>query len=537
MNSTEKTIYLSVGELVVATTPILVYTVLGSCVSVCLYTKDKKAGGIIHFALPNANENRAEANGLRYADSAIPQLIEEIVKLTGKDYKDIQAKIVGGAFELKDSKSSSLQVGLENIKVTRSILSQYGIPIIGESIGGSSRKVIFHIPSGRLQVAKMNSSQDTTPTQRKSFRDSTLSSLSTIKMTASEIKAPSKKRKVLIVDDSKTIRELLQRVLKEDPDFEIIGMASDAIEASNIILKNKPDVITLDIHMPGMSGVQWLEKLLPTNPIPVVMISSLQLQEGNEVFHALELGAVDYIQKPSLSELAFVGPIIREKVKVASYAKVIRLQQLAPKLVRVTSIVRTTSLDTNFILAMGASTGGTEALKNVLCSLPERIPPTVIVQHIPPVFSKTFADRMNELCRFEVKEAEDRDELLSSRVLIAPGGKQMKIQKTTKGFCVRITDESPVNRHKPSVDYLFHSVASVIGKKSVGVILTGMGNDGAQGLLAMRKQGAQTIGQDEASSVVYGMPRVAYEIGAVEKVAPLSEIPKLILNCLERKSA
>jgi two-component system chemotaxis response regulator CheB len=194
-------------------------------------------------------------------------------------------------------------------------------------------------------------------------------------------------------------------------------------------------------------------------------------------------------------------------------------------------------VDVRKVLAMGASTGGTEALRSVMLLLPARIPPTVIVQHIPPVFSKAFAERLNQLCPFEVKEAEDGDELRPSRVLIAPGGKQMKIQQTAKGLSVRVTDDAPMNLHKPSIDYLFHSVASVAGKNSIGVILTGMGGDGAQGLLEMRKKGAKTLAQDEQSSVVYGMPKVAFEMGAVEKVVSLDEVATEILNILSMKKA
>lgn len=529
--SSIQTIYLNVGELIVAKTPVVVSTVLGSCISVCLFNKERSAGGIIHFALPRPGESIFVEQELRYGEFAIPQLVEELRNLTGNQYTNFQAKIVGGGIDTKGVCRSSFRVGSENIRTTRAILSDYGIPIVGESVGGESgRRVIFHIPSGRLQVAKMRGHSEPVSNSRPA-EEKIAAFASKSNFSQSETKIGPQKRKVLIVDDSKSVRDLLCRILEDDLDLQIIGVASNAVEAANIVAKTKPDVITLDIHMPIMTGVQWLEKLLPTNPIPVVMISSLQLQEGNEVFRALELGAVDYIQKPIFSELAHAGPIIREKVKEASHAKVIRHHQTSSKL------VSTGVLDMTYVLAIGASTGGIEALKSVICSLPERIPPTVVVQHIPPVFSKTFADRMNQLCLFEVKEAEDKDELRPSRVLIAPGGKQMRVEKSTRGFRVRLTDDSPVNRHKPSVDYLFNSVASVVGKKSVGVILTGMGNDGAQGLLAMRKKGSHTIGQDEESSVVYGMPRVASQVGAVEQVASLSEIPRYILNFLEVKKA
>lgn len=461
---------------------------------------------MIHYALPEAPEMVDSKEKLRYGNLAIPALINELKKLIGHGPYDFAAKIVGGASEMNNL-TSPYPVGHENIEIARKILAQSGIPVIGEAVGEiHGRKVLFHIPSGRLQVAK-------------------------IKKTHTEITSvlSSPLKKVLIVDDSKTIRDLLSRIIKEDPSLSVIGTAADPIEAASMIAKEKPDVITLDIHMPKMTGVEWLEKLLPVQPIPVVMISSLEFKEGNDVFRALELGAIDYIQKPTLSELGVVGPIIREKVKAASFAKVLKTQDR-----RIQPVV-SAQIDLRKVLAIGASTGGTEALKSVLCAFPATIPPTLIVQHIPPVFSKAFADRLNELCPFEVKEAEDGDELKPSRVLIAPGGKQMRVQQTTKGLAVRITDDAPMSRHKPSVDYLFHSVASVIGNRAIGVILTGMGADGAKGLLDMKSRGAQTIGQDEASCVVYGMPRVAFEMGAVQKVAPLSQIPRIILNGLERR--
>lgn len=509
-----KDIPLCVGELIVAKGPVTVSTVLGSCVSVCLFVNDQSAGGMIHFALPKPMGNVQLNDEYRYASIAIPKLIKELVRLSGCEISQISAKIVGGSSEEDTQFKSQHQAGLENIRSAKTLLTEYGIPIVGESTGGSTgRKVIFHIPSGRLQVAKIAETKPPTQLPEK-VEKKTLS-----------------RRKVLIVDDSKTIRDLLKRILSTDPDLEIVGLAADAVEADHLVKTLKPDVITLDIHMPIMTGLEWLAKLLPKNPIPVVMISSLQFQEGNEVFRALELGAVDYIQKPSFSDIGNAGPLIREKIKEASFAKVIRHKQnFKPTLV-------SEAIDLKCVLAIGASTGGTEALRNVLSALPKQIPPTVIVQHIPPVFSKAFADRMNQLCPFEVKEAEDGDELQESRVLIAPGGKQMKVVKSQKGYCVRITDDEPMNRHKPSVDYLFYSVAQIIGKRSIGVILTGMGADGAKGLLTMREKGSVTIGQDEQSSVVYGMPRAAFLCGAVQTVAPLSEIPSLIIKQLYHKKA
>jgi two-component system chemotaxis response regulator CheB len=468
---------------------------------------------MIHYALPHAPADVKHEESFRYGDLAIPSLIDELCRMTGASPSQLVAKITGGAAETS-GQPSSLQAGPLNIEVAKSLLARHRIPIVGEDVGGSEgRKVLFHTDTGKLMVS--NIARSTSP-QAHSH-------------SPSSGPQPSRVRKVLIVDDSKTIRDLLARILQEDPDLQIVGHAADAQEASRLLSREKPDVVTLDNHMPGMTGVEWLEKIMPSNPIPVVMISSLQKQEGNDVFRALELGAIDYIQKPVLSELTVAAPLIREKVKAASFAKVIRNTR------SVSQRTFNGEIDLRTVLAIGASTGGTEALRQVLCALPERIPPIVIVQHIPAVYSTAFANRMNDLCPFEVKEAEDGDELKVSRVLIAPGGKQMKVQQSGGGVIVRVTDDAPMSRHKPSVDFLFQSVASVIGSKAMGVILTGMGSDGAKGLLEMKRKGAKTIGQDEESCVVYGMPRIAYEMGAVDKVASLSEIPRLIIKLLERK--
>lgn len=508
--------HLHIGELLVCPQEAVISTVLGSCVSVCLFSKKHAIGGMIHYAHPKPLSSFGQKEDFRYGTLAIPALIQELCAAVGGRPQDLAAKIAGGASET-DGVRKNFDVGLENIRIAQDLLAKHQIPLLGKSVGGASgRKVLFHVPSGRLQVALLSGTAATAEAPKAASPQAPVPRTS------------SRPRKVLIVDDSRTIRELLQRILKEDPELHIIGMASDAREADAMVRAHRPDVITLDIHMPHMTGVEWLERLLPEHPIPVVMISSLQLQEGNEVFRALELGAVDYIQKPTLAELPTVGPLIREKVKEAASAKVLRRPSSPQKSRRGFA----GELDLRKVLAIGASTGGTEALKEVLQALPEKIPPTVIVQHIPPVFSKAFAERLNSLCPFEVKEAEDGDELKPSRVLIAPGGRQMKVQKSPQGLCVRITDDAPMSRHKPSVDYLFHSIADLVGKNSVGVILTGMGSDGAQGLLAMKKQGARTIAQDEDSCVVYGMPRVAYELGAAESVCPLPQIAEQILTTL-----
>lgn len=338
------------------------------------------------------------------------------------------------------------------------------------------------------------------------------------------------KKKVLIVDDSATIRQLLAKVIKQDPQLEVVAEAEKPSQVEALIRQHKPDVITLDIHMPEMDGVTLLKKIFPIYKIPVVMISSIRREEGPQVLQALESGAVDYIQKPSLEDLRTLGPEICERIRTASEARVV-----------VSSIARRKAASrgphgTESIVLMGASTGGTEALRVVLESLPNQIPPTLIVQHIPPVFSTAFAARLNQLCSFEVREAQDGDVVKPNLVLIAPGGKQMALVSKDSQLVVRITDDAPVNRHKPSVDYLFKSAADLKLPNVVGVILTGMGGDGARMLKRLRDQGARTIGQDEATSVVYGMPREAAKMGGVEFVKPLGEVAETILKLVSESS-
>ncbi len=332
--------------------------------------------------------------------------------------------------------------------------------------------------------------------------------------------------KILIVDDSKTIRDLLSKIFSSDAELEVVATADRPSQVEELIQKHKPDVITLDIHMPEMDGVTLLKKIFPKYRIPTVMISSISMEEGPMVLNALESGAVDYIKKPDFKELSAVKPVIIEKVKAAAQANLV--QGGASKVTKKS----TAKLDLNTIVAIGSSTGGTEALRAILTQLPKEIPPIIIVQHIPPVFSLAFAKRLNELCAFDVKEAEDQDELRPGQVYVAPGGKQMKVFKSGTGFKLEINNDDPVNRHRPSVDYLFDSVAEVIKGRAIGLVLTGMGADGAKGLLKMKKSGARTICQDEKSCVVFGMPKEAIKAGGADQVMHLDDIPDGLIQLL-----
>lgn len=334
--------------------------------------------------------------------------------------------------------------------------------------------------------------------------------------------------KVLIVDDSLVFRESLSREISKDPDIEVVGTATDPYMARDLIIKLKPDVLTLDVEMPKMNGIEFLKKLMPQYPLPVIVVSSV----SKNVLDALDAGAVEFVTKPNVTRPGGMASFVNEliiKIKIASTAKVgNRKSDYTPS-----RPVANQGIDTmSKIIAIGASTGGTDAIHTVISGLPRDMPPIIIVQHMPPVFTKLYAERLNNTCELEVKEAEDGDALRPGRVLIAPGNFQMRLAKRGTGYIVKCTQEEKVSGHCPSVDVLFDSVAAVAGRQSVGVILTGMGRDGANGLLKMKKTGAYTIGQDEKSSVVYGMPMVAFNIGAVDKQLPLDRIDDEIIRFL-----
>ncbi|THJ14461.1 MAG: chemotaxis response regulator protein-glutamate methylesterase [Nitrospira sp. CG24C] len=342
------------------------------------------------------------------------------------------------------------------------------------------------------------------------------------------------KIRVLTVDDSALMRQVLATLLSKDPGIEVIGSAPDPFIAREKIKALNPDVLTLDVEMPKMDGLTFLEKLMKGHPMPVVMVSSLTEAGCQTTMRALELGAVDFITKPKIDLREGMEEVAQDlifKVKAAAQAKVrnkggdsgVGGKGIAPFLT--SAMIKTT--DT--IIAIGSSTGGTEAVKDVLMALPPNTPPILITQHMPERFTKTWADRMNQLCRISVKEAEDGDSVLPGHALVAPGSYHMTLVRSGARYTVRINQDPPVNRHRPSVDVMFASVAQYAGTNAVGVILTGMGGDGAKEMLAMKQAGAFTIAQDEASCVVFGMPKEAIKLGGVDKVLPLAEIPAAIV--------
>ncbi len=336
-----------------------------------------------------------------------------------------------------------------------------------------------------------------------------------------------KKIRVLVVDDSLVYRETIARGLALDPGIEVVATASDAYDARDKIIAFEPDVMTLDVEMPRMNGIEFLKRLMPQYPIPVVMVSALD----EKVFEALDAGAVDFANKSDLGNRGGAGGLINEltvKVKIASTAKVSHWKKGAPSGQREKSV----SQANKKLIAIGASTGGTEATAQIVQAFPRDFPGTVIVQHMPPGFTRMYAERLNRICLMEVKEAEDRDRLYTGRILVAPGDRHMRLKACGDGYQVECFQGDRVNGHCPSVDVLFESVAKSAGSRALGVILTGMGGDGAKGLYSMREKGARTIGQNEETCVVYGMPKVAYEMGAVEKQVALPNIAHTIASWL-----
>lgn len=344
--------------------------------------------------------------------------------------------------------------------------------------------------------------------------------------------------KVLVVDDSLLFRNVLKNELNKDIHIDVVGTAVDPVDALDKIRELNPDILTLDVEMPKMDGLTFIKKLMVEHPMKVVLVSSMNIS----VFDALHSGAVDFVKKPDMSSDNNLQMFFRElktKIKIASIAKLVTYANVKKEEPHIENkniniqkketekVLRNT---TQKIIAIGASTGGTEATLKILKELPKGIPGILVTQHMPPGFTKMYADRLNKICSIEVREAADGDRVESGLALIAPGDKHMRLKKDTKGYYVSCKPGDKVSGHCPSVDVLFNSVSETAGKDSVGIILTGMGKDGAQGLMNMKKSGAYTIGQDEKSCVVYGMPMVAYNIGAVQIQASIDNIADILIK-------
>lgn len=347
-----------------------------------------------------------------------------------------------------------------------------------------------------------------------------------------------KKIRVLIVDDSALIRNVMTEILAQDPEIEVVGTAPDPYAARDKMKALNPDVLTLDVEMPKMDGLTFLQKIMAARPMPVVMVSSLTEQGAATTLQALEAGAVDFVTKPTvdiqhgLSDLAHQ---IISKVKIAALASVKKRTPPADCTERIKALAAQSAMikTTDTIITIGASTGGTEALRELLEVLPPNTPPIIMTQHMPEQFTKSFANRLNDLCQIHVKEAQEGDSVLPGQALLAPGNYHMELRRSGARYYVSLNQAPPVNRFRPSVDVMFRSVARFAGGNSLGVILTGMGNDGAAGMLEMKQAGAFNFAQDEASCVVFGMPKEAIKAGGVDKILPLHDIPAAMLAHLK----
>ncbi|MFC5429123.1 chemotaxis response regulator protein-glutamate methylesterase [Paraburkholderia denitrificans] len=353
------------------------------------------------------------------------------------------------------------------------------------------------------------------------------------------------KIKVLCVDDSALIRSLMTEIINDQPDMTVVATAPDPLVARELIKQHNPDVLTLDVEMPRMDGLDFLEKLMRLRPMPVVMVSSLT-ERGNEItLRALELGAVDFVTKPKVGirdGMLEYAEKLADKVRAAARARV-QARHAAPAAAHAGAagapgtppaathapMINNPLLSTEKLIIIGASTGGTEAIREVLTPLPPDAPAVLIAQHMPPGFTKSFAQRLNGLCRISVKEAEHGERVLPGHAYIAPGHAHLLLARSGANYIAHLSDDPPVNRHRPSVDVLFRSAAQHAGKNAIGVILTGMGRDGAAGLLDMRRAGAYTFAQDEASCIVFGMPREAIAAGAADEIAPLSDMSRRVM--------
>lgn len=352
------------------------------------------------------------------------------------------------------------------------------------------------------------------------------------------------KIRVLCVDDSALIRSLMTEIINSQPDMVVVATASDPLVARDLVKLHNPDVMTLDVEMPRMDGLEFLEKLMRLRPMPVVMVSSLTERGSEAALRALELGAIDFVTKPRLGirdGLLSYTDLIAGKIRIAATARLLPSKRaVTPGGVETAAEVaplHSPLLSTEKLIIIGASTGGTEAIREVLQPLPSDSPGIMIAQHMPAGFTNSFAQRLNSLCRITVSEAVHGERILPGHAYIAPGGFHLSLTRSGANYVAQVHQEPPVNRHRPSVDVLFDSAAIHAGKNAIGVILTGMGRDGAEGLLRMRQAGAHTFAQDEASCVVFGMPREAIAIGAVNEVAPLQEMSQRVMTHLRSLGA
>ncbi|MGH9627547.1 MAG: chemotaxis-specific protein-glutamate methyltransferase CheB [Bryobacteraceae bacterium] len=512
---------------------VLVTYALGSCIALSVYDPLIRVGGLLHFMLPEANLDSARAlsNPYMFADTGIPLMLERIYQCGGVKHRLI-LNAAGGAQVL--SEEDFFFIGKRNHLSLKRVLGKAGLRLHAEAIGGTvSRSVRLELRNGTLSVREGAGAYRDLTIGAQAARSGIEGKKNSVDLAAprgvrcarvsGELMPP--RTRVLIIDDSAIVRKILSQSLSAEPDLEVVGTAPDPYIAQNKILELKPDVLTLDIEMPRMNGLVFLRKLMVSHPMPVVVISSLAQAGCASALEAMESGAVEVLGKPagpySVGDLRFV---LANKIRAAAHAR-IRPRQAAeiPTRIPLKKQPVAGALATP-IIAIGASTGGTDALRQILQEMPHASPPILITQHIPPVFSRAFAERLNRICRITVREAVNGEPLRPGLALVAPGDLHMMLRKRGAGFYVEVRNGPLICYQRPSIDVLFQSVAEAAGARSIGVILTGMGTDGAAGLLKMKLSGAHTFAQDEKTSIVYGMPKEAARLGAPQEILPLPAI-------------
>ncbi|MFW7380826.1 MAG: chemotaxis-specific protein-glutamate methyltransferase CheB [Oligoflexus sp.] len=495
--------FLQPGDFYIAKEPTLIRTVLGSCVSVVLYDPKLRAGAMNHIVLPAKTRFDQDDDEGYFAESAVKAILKGMKKL-GSQREDLVVKVIGGAyFNLKQV----TKVGELNVAAVMKILRDFGLKPAASKTGGSNGyKVLFNSETGLLRFHMIQNQLSQEPV------------------------------KLLVVDDSKMARETIKLAVKSDPKITVVGEAEDPIAALDFLKVNKVDVLTLDINMPRMDGIRFLREYQRSMNLGIVVVNDYSATNVDTVFQALAAGAVEHVKKPELSSLAAFQEELINKIHATYLAK----RQPGPMLTDHPEPIAVESLPMpvnsgklrQSLIAIGASTGGTEAIAHILQRLPASMPPIVIVIHMPPVFSFAFAQRLNKACQLEVKEAENGDVLKPGHVYIAPGDFHLELEAKSEDWQVKIQQKASVNSFRPSVDVLFRSVERHPGHKTLAILLTGMGRDGAEGLKRLFDRGAMTVAQDEESCVVFGMPREAIERGAARKILHLNDIPRFICQWL-----
>ena len=504
----KKKVFLQPGEISFETEPSQITTIVGSCIAVCLWDKQRALGGMCHYYLPVQSTQGTPENN--YGQFAIPNLIK-LFKANGCRREDLIAKVVGGGHVIDVNLGADKDVGEANTKLAFATLQKFGIPVEGKAVGGPyGKKISFNTDTGEVN-----------------FQNIVKSCVNS-----------DAKIKVFVIDGAVGMRAIVRRMIERDPEIEVIGEAADPLAAMAQIKDLSPDVITLDLKMDRIDGKTFIKEHLSKLGKPFIIISGMTTSESNETLEALELGAFDYIRKPSFNDMESITFDLQQMIKAAHLTKG---KFKMPKLAMTASSLMPGAV-TNYkcnssIILIGSSTGGTEAVKDILVALPEDVPPILIVQHMPPVFTTQFAQRLNELCKFEVVEAQEHMIVKPKTAYLAPGGYHMALKEykeQSNNIHIRITDDPPVNRFKPSVDYMFFSASPIRSKKMLAIILTGMGSDGARGMLDLRNNRVHTIAQDSASSVVDGMPKAARDMGAACEVRSLYDIPNAIMQWLAK---